>query len=67
MSVCICMFVYDIGTCSWICVSADACVGAHVQRTETDLYAFLDCFPSWSFKQGLSLNPEFIVSARLAG
>lgn len=56
--------MYDIGTCSCMCVLADTCVGAHMRRTETDHCAFLNCFPSCSFEQGLSLNPESIVSAK---
>lgn len=62
MSVCTCMFVYDIGICSWICVSADTCVGAHMRRTETDLCVFLNCFPSCSFEQGLSQTGWLISS-----
>lgn len=62
MSVCTCMFVYDIGTCSCMCAFADTCVGAHMPRTETDLCVFLNCFPSCSFEQGLSQTGWLISS-----
>lgn len=56
MSVCVCMYVYII-THTQRCVSRDQ---------TWMLGVFFDCFASYFWEQGLSLNLELIHSAKVA-